>query len=299
MVDSDFHGTTQGRNRRPRSRRFLTLPGLRRALRQTLFVTLCGTLTLLALVTTTRTVHAASPTPVTVFAAASLGGVLDTIARDYTRVSGQPVRFSFGSSATLARQIAAGAPADVFISADSAWMDQLDEQQSIVPASRAVLVGNRLALIAPAARPMRLAIAPGFTLADALTRSGGESAGRLAIADPDSVPAGRYARAALTALGVWDTVSNRLVRGEDVRQALRFVARGEAPLGVVYVTDARAEPAVVLVDVFPAASHPAIVYPMALVARPNANRDGGGAWLRHLQGDAARAALRAAGFTTP
>lgn len=228
---------------------------------------------------------------VTVFAAASLTDVLQPLADAYAQTSGQGVRVAFGSSATLARQIAAGAPADLFISADAAWMDTLEATQAIVPASRRVLAGNRLVLVAPAARPIALTLTPGLPLADAL------DGGRLALADPDSVPAGRYARAALTHLGAWDAVAPHLVRGEDVRHALRYVARGEAPLGIVYLSDARAEPAVVIVAVFPEDSHPPIVYPMAAAAR--AAPAAAEAFMAYLLGDVAQSALRAAGFTAP
>ena len=218
---------------------------------------------------------------VTVFAAASLTDVLQPLADAYAQTSGQGVRVAFGSSATLARQIAAGA----------AWMDTLEATQAIVPASRRVLAGNRLVLVAPAAHPIALTLTPGLPLAEAL------DGGRLALADPDSVPAGRYARAALTHLGAWDAVAPHLVRGEDVRHALRYVARGEAPLGIVYLSDARAEPAVVIVAVFPDDSHPPIVYPMAATAR--AAPAAAEAFMAYLLGDVAQSALRAAGFTAP
>ncbi len=178
-----------------------------------------------------------APRPVTVFAAASLTSALGKLGDDYTKSTGVPVRFSFAASSTLARQIEAGAGADVFFSADQEWMDYLEQRGRIQKSSRHNLLGNRLALIAPADSKIELTIAPGFPLARAL------GDGRLATGDPDSVPVGRYARQALTSLGVWNDVADRLVRAEDVRHALVFVAQGEVPLGIVYETDARAKSA--------------------------------------------------------
>jgi len=168
------------------------------------------------------------------------------------------VKSSFDSSSVLARQIEAGAPADVFFSADTAWMDYLQTRNLIQAASRKNVLGNRLVLIAPADSQIQLKIAPHFPLAAAL----GE--GRLATGDPDSVPAGRYARAALTKLGVWDELAPRLARAENVRVALLYVARAEAPLGIVYASDALADKRVRVVDIFPADTHEPIVYPIAL-----------------------------------
>ncbi|HET7197023.1 MAG TPA: molybdate ABC transporter substrate-binding protein [Burkholderiales bacterium] len=198
-----------------------------------------------------------------VFAAASLKNALDEAAHAYA--AGKVV-VSYGASSTLARQIESGAPADVFISADLDWMDYLGKRGLLLPGTRRDLLGNRLVLIAPATQPVKLAPAPGFALAKAL---GG---GRLALADPASVPAGRYARAALEKLGVWDSVAGRLAAAENVRAALAFVARGEAPLGIVYATDAREEPRVRVAGVFPDDTHPPIIYPAALLrgARPGA-----------------------------
>jgi molybdate transport system substrate-binding protein len=151
------------------------------------------------------------------------------------------------------------------------------------------LLGSRLVLVAPATRPIALKIAPGFALAAALGN------GRLAIAHPDSVPAGRYAKAALTSLGVWNSVSDHLARADNVRSALALVARGEAPLGIVYSTDAQAEPTVRVVDVFPARSHPPIVYPAALVA--GARTPAASSLFRYLASNDARAIWQKHGFT--
>lgn len=224
---------------------------------------------------------------VTVYAAASLTNVLQAVGAEYTRASGVPVKFSFAASSVLARQIEAGAPADVFLSADREWMDYLEQRGAIAAATRANVLGNRLALIAPADSRVELEIGPNFALRRALGR------GRLATGDPDTVPAGRYARAALTALGVWSGVEDRLVRADDVRAALAFVARGEALLGIVYATDARVDRRVRIVALFPEGTHPPIVYPVALTtsARPAA-----AGFVAFLRSPAARAAYERAGF---
>jgi molybdate transport system substrate-binding protein len=193
-----------------------------------------------------------------VFAAASLQTVLDDLIPDIERDQGQRIRTSYAASSILARQIENGAPADVFISADLEWMDYLADRQLVQPRSRVILASNRLVLIAPAGAPVRLRVAPRFPLAAAIGPN------RLAMADPAAVPAGRYARAALTSLGVWSSVADRLARSENVRAALVLVSRGEAPLGIVYRTDALADRGVTIVDTFPAGSHPPIVYPAAL-----------------------------------
>ena len=192
-------------------------------------------------------------------------------------------------SSALARQIEQGAPADLFLSADLDWMDYLDQRGLVVRASRRNLLSNQLVLIAPASSSVRIRILSNMPLARAL---GG---GRLALADPAAVPAGRYARAALTRLQVWDSVAARLAPADNVRSALAFVARGECPLGVVYATDARAEPRVRVAGVFPEASPPPIVYPGAVVA---GGRDpaGGAAVLGALQSPRAALIFRQAGF---
>ncbi len=205
-------------------------------------------------------VRAADRPPLTVFAAASLTDALAEVSRDFTAATAIPVRLSFAASSALARQIESGAPADVFFCADLEWMDHLEAHGLIRAASRRDALGNRLVLVAPADSGIVLRIAPGFALAAALGK------GRLATGDPDAVPVGRYARAALEHLGVWQGVADRLVRADNVRSALAFVDRGEAPLGIVYATDARIDPKVRVVDVFPADSHPPIRYPIALTA---------------------------------
>lgn len=227
--------------------------------------------------------------PPLVLAAASLQESL-TAAADAWAAAGhtRPV-LSFAASSALARQIEAGAPADIFISADEDWMNALERKQLIRPATRAAFLSNRLALIAPAQSPVRLAIRPGFRIAAAL------GDGRLAMADPDVVPAGRYARASLTTLRVWPMVASRITRAENVRAALALVERGEAPLGIVYATDARASRRVRVVGLFPEASHPRITYPVALLATSR-NRDAE-PFRRFLLSRAGKAIFARHGFT--
>lgn len=225
---------------------------------------------------------------VTVFAAASLTDALRQIGNAYKHDTGKSVVFSFAASSALARQIEASSGADIFISADTDWMDYLDSRGLVAHASRVDLLGNRLVLIASADSKIALVVKPHFDLAGAL----GE--GRLALADPVAVPAGRYAKAALTSLGAWDAVANKVVPAENVRLALAYVARGEAPLGIVYRTDARAEPKVRIVAVFPDDAYPRIIYPAALTkeAKPEAR-----AFLGYLSGGHAKAIFKKVGFT--
>jgi molybdate transport system substrate-binding protein len=225
---------------------------------------------------------------VTVFAAASLKEAMDAQATRFEADTGSKVIVSYGSSNALARQIEAGAPADIFISADRDWMNYVEQRHLLRPGTRFDLLRNTLVLIAPADSNATLRIAPDFALAAAL---GPE---KLAMANPDSVPAGRYGRRALEALGVWTSVAPKVVRAENVRAALLLVARGEAPFGIVYSTDAMADRRVKIVDTFPASSHPPIVYPAALVAtnQPAAAK----ALLDDLRSPAARAVWEKYGF---
>jgi molybdate transport system substrate-binding protein len=203
---------------------------------------------------------AAAQEKITVFAAASLRNALDEVDAAFTRATGIAVNASYAASSALARQIEQGAPADVFLSADSDWMDYLQQRQLIAPATHVNLLGNALVLIAPKNSPLaNVDIAPGVDLAKL---AGG---GRIAVADVHAVPAGLYAKAALTKLGAWASVRDKLAQAENVRAALSYVARGEAPLGIVYATDAKAEPGVKIVGTFPADSHPPIVYPAAAI----------------------------------
>lgn len=201
---------------------------------------------------------------VLVFAAASLANVLGELDQAFSARTGIHVTSSLSASSTLAKQIEAGAPADVYFSADLQWMDYLQQRGLLRAGSRRDLVGNSLVLIAPSGTSMRVSIRPGLDLSRLL---GG---GRLAVADPDSVPAGIYAREALQKLGAWSSVAPLLVRAENVRAALEYVARGDAPLGIVYRTDALVEKRVRIVGVFPEDSHPPIVYPIALTLHAGA-----------------------------
>jgi molybdate transport system substrate-binding protein len=198
----------------------------------------------------------------TVFAAASLKNALDDINAAYTRNTGRKVVASYAASSALAKQIEEGAPADVFISADQEWMDYLAQKKLIVPKSRMNLLGNRLVLVAAKdAKLDDVKIGPGFDIA----KLAGD--GRIAVADVRAVPAGKYAKAALEKLGAWKAAETKLAPAENVRAALVMVARGEAPVGIVYETDARIEPGVKVVGKFPDNSHPSIVYPAAMTVK--------------------------------
>ena len=225
--------------------------------------------------------------PILVFDAASLTDVVEDLGRAFTGRSHVLVRSSPAASSALAKQIEAGAAADVFFAADLQWMDYLDQRKLLRPGSRHDVVRNHLVLIAPADSKVDVRIAPGFDLLKAL------GDGKLATGDPDSVPVGQYAHAALEKLGVWNSVAPRIVRAENVRAALAFVARGEAPLGIVYRTDALADRRVRIVDEFPEDSHPPIVYPIALTtqAGPAAQR-----FLDFVTSDAAEPIFRKYGF---
>jgi len=207
-------------------------------------------------------VRAADPDSVTVFAAASLTDAFQALATQYRQQGGADIRFSFAASSTLARQIEAGAPADIFASANPEWMDYLAGKNLIVPGSRVEPLGNALVLIAPADSALQsVEITRGFDIA-ALVGPGN----RLATGDPAHVPAGLYAEQALRSLEVWPAAEPLLARADSVRSALALVERGEAPLGIVYATDAKASPKVKIVGTFPAESHAPVVYPFAIVA---------------------------------
>jgi molybdate transport system substrate-binding protein len=246
---------------------------------------------------------AAAPKAPLVYAAASLTDVLKTLGDAYA-ATGQPKPdFSFASSSDLARQIEQGAQADVFLSADEQWMDYLDAKGLIDKASRVDLLGNRLVLVTP------MPASGQAMLADMSAKDGGVLSalttsiflaqvlgadGKLAMGDPDAVPAGKYGRDALTALNAWSAVEPKLARAANVRDALRLVSSGEAAAGIVYATDAKAEPKVAVSAAFPETSHKPIVYPMALTA----GRAGGKGFLEFLRTAQAKAVFEAAGFTT-
>jgi molybdate transport system substrate-binding protein len=224
-----------------------------------------------------------------VFAAASLKDALDRVNAGFPDRDRRPVTVSYAASSTLMRQIEQGAPAQVFISADTDWMAYAAERKLIDPASRVDLLGNSLVLIAAVNSPLApVTIAPGFDLA----RLAGD--GRIATGDVRSVPAGKYAKAALESLGAWDAVAPKLAMAENVRVALALVARREAVLGVVYATDAAAEPGVKVIGRFPPGSHPPIVYPAAVTAGAG---ESARAYLAFLQGSLAHTGFERSGFT--
>jgi molybdate transport system substrate-binding protein len=196
---------------------------------------------------------------VTVFAAASLTDAMKDISVKWAAAGHQPLSLSFGASSTLARQIEQGAPANVFASADEKWMDYLAQKNLIVAGTRKDLLGNDLVLVVPADKPVHVTIDKNFNLMGLLGANG-----RLATGDPAHVPVGIYAEQALKKLGMWDSVSPRLARTEDVRGALLLVERGEAPAGIVYATDAAVSKAVMIAGTFPADSHDPVSYPFAV-----------------------------------
>ncbi len=241
----------------------------------------------LALIAILLSFAPAGAADITVFAAASLTDVLNEIGNSYEAKTHNRVVFAFGASSTLAKQIESSAGADVFLSADTDWMNYLDSKDLIDRKSRKNLVGNTLVLIAPAGTGTTIEIGDHFPLLQEL------HGGRLSMADPDSVPAGKYGRAALIALGVWPSVKDHIVSSENVRVALAYVARGEAPLGIVYKTDALSEPKVKIVGAFPTGSHQPIVYPAALTKDSKQEAKG---FLLYLSGPEARAVFEKAGF---
>jgi len=224
--------------------------------------------------------------PVRVFAAASLTNVLTDIASQWQDRGHPAPRLAFGGTATMARQLAAGAPADLFVAADGRWMDELEKQGKLVRGSRANLLGNELVLIAPRSRRFDVELRPGFPLSRAFS-------GKLCIGEPGVVPAGTYAKQALESLRWWDSLHGRIVGAEDVRSALTFVERGECAAGIVYATDAAISDEVVVIARFSPQSHAPIVYPIALLmnAPPQAHD-----FLAYCRSKAAEATFRRHGF---
>lgn len=232
---------------------------------------------------------AAQNRDILVFAAASLKNALDEAAAQWQRESGKKVVISYAASNTLIKQIEQGAPADMFISADLDWMDYGQQKGLIKPDTRSNLLGNRLVLIAPKDSNISANIQPGFDLAALL------KGGRLAMGNVDAVPAGKYGKASLEKLGAWDGVKDKIAQAESVRAALLLVARGEAPLGIVYQTDAAADPTVKIVGTFPENTHPPIIYPIALT-KDSTNPDAL-AFLNFTRSPAARPIFERQGFT--
>jgi molybdate transport system substrate-binding protein len=232
----------------------------------------------------------AADTPnITVFAAASTTNAITDIIALFTAENKGRVTASFASSSTLAKQVNQGAPADVYLSANPKWMGFLEKNHVIEPGTRFDLLGNRLVLIAPLDSNMGVTISPGFDLAGLLGQE------KLAMGDPDHVPAGIYGKQALTALGVWEGVASKVARSKDVRAALMLVERGEAPLGIVYATDAAISKKVKVVALFPENTHPAITYPVALVA--GKATPGARAFLEFLKTSASGAVFEKYGFS--
>ena len=232
---------------------------------------------------------AAQETKLTVFAAASLKTALDEVNAAYMAANGgKTVVASYAGSNALAKQIEEGAPADIFISADLAWMDHLEDEKLIRGGTRSSLLGNRIVLIAPKDSPTTVKLEKGVDLATAL------GDGRLAMANTDSVPAGKYGKAALEKLGAWEGLKGKTAQAENVRAALLLVSRAEASLGIVYKTDAASDPSVTIVDTFPTDTHPPIVYPAAIIA--GMKSADAGAYLRFLRTPQAVAAFEKQGF---
>ncbi|HXB77454.1 MAG TPA: molybdate ABC transporter substrate-binding protein [Bradyrhizobium sp.] len=235
-----------------------------------------------------------SPAPakdknITVFAAASMKNALDDVDAAYAAKTGIKVIASYAASSVLAKQIEQGAPADVFISADTDWMDYAIDKKAVNAATRVNLLGNSLVLIAPKDSGInQVTIGPGFDLAKLA------GSGRIATGDVSAVPVGKYARAALEKLGAWQAAESKFAMAESVRAALTLVARGEAALGIVYATDARIEPGVKVIGTFPADSHPPIIYPVAATttAKPEAL-----SYLSFLRSSAAKAIFERFGFS--
>ncbi len=228
--------------------------------------------------------------PVVVFAAASMKNALDEIAAEWTKANKTDVKISYAASSALAKQIENGAPADIFISADLKWMDYVEQKKLVRAGTRHSLLGNTLVLIARKDGKFKdVKIGPNFDLAGLL------GSGRLSVGQVDSVPAGRYAKAALDKLGIYKSVEGKLAQAENVRVALAYVARGEAPLGIVYGTDAASEPQVAVISTFPEGSHPAIIYPVAQLETSKNQK--AAEFLKALSAPSAQAIFRKHGFT--
>jgi molybdate transport system substrate-binding protein len=232
---------------------------------------------------------AAAADKVTVFAAASMKNALDAANAEWQKETGNETTVSYAASSALAKQIEAAAPADLFISADLAWMDYVAERKLIREDTRSNLLGNRIVLIAPKDKAEKVEIKEGFDLAGLI------GDGKLAMGAVDSVPAGKYGKAALEKLGIWSSVEGKVAGAESVRAALALVSRGEAPYGIVYQTDAAADPGVAIVGAFPEDSHPPIIYPVAILA--DSKSPAASAYLDFLKSDKAAPFFTEQGFT--
>ena len=256
--------------------------------RRTLLVASAGVTAALLLAAPSEPIEAQG-SDVLVFAAASLKNALDAVNAQWTKETGKKAVISYASSAALAKQIEQGAPAQMFISADLDWMDYLAAKSLIKPDTRSNLLGNRIVLIAPKDKAQPVEIKPGFDLASVL------GDGRLSMANVDAVPAGKYGKAALEKLGLWAGVSGKIAQAENVRAALLLVSRGEAPAGIVYQTDAAADPNVKIIGTFPEDTHPPIIYPIALTA--SATHPDAAAFLAYIGSEKAKPLFQAQGFT--
>jgi molybdate transport system substrate-binding protein len=232
----------------------------------------------------------AADASITVFAAASMKNALDDANKAFTKATGIKVVASYAATSALVKQIEAGAPADVFVSADLKWMDYVVAHKLVQPETRVNLLGNKLVLIAPKASKLdHVAIAHGFDIA----KLAGD--GRIAVANVTAVPAGRYAKAALQSLGVWAAAARKLAQAQNVRAALAYVARGETAIGIVYATDAKVEPDVKVVGIFPENSHPPITYPVAATAATHNSKVA--RYLRFLRTPTAKSVFESYGFS--
>lgn len=258
--------------------------------RRTVLKRLMGTLAGLSVMVAATTAPLHAEEKVTVFAAASLKNALDAINASWKADADGQATTSYASSSALAKQIEEGAPADVFISADLDWMKYLSDKKLTKADTELKLLGNRIVLVAPADAARDVTIARDFDLAGLV------GDGKLAMGDVKAVPAGKYGKAALETLGVWASVEGKVAQAENVRAALKLVATGEAPYGIVYATDAVAEPGVKVVGIFPEDSHPPIVYPVGILAGTQ-NADAAAAYLKYLQGAKAKALFEQQGFT--
>jgi molybdate transport system substrate-binding protein len=226
---------------------------------------------------------------IVVFAAASLKNALDAVNAAWEKESGKKASISYAASSALAKQMEQGAPAQVFISADLDWMDYVAQKNLIKPETRSNLLGNRIVLIAPKDKAKAIEIKPGFDLAKVL------GDGRLAMANVEAVPAGKYGKAALEKLGVWNSVSGKVAQAENVRAALLLVSRGEAPAGIVYQTDAASDRSVEIIGAFPEDAHPPIIYPIALTS--TATSPDAAAFLAYIKSNKTKPMFEAQGFT--
>jgi molybdate transport system substrate-binding protein len=235
------------------------------------------------------TVSASAADKITVFAASSLKNVLDAVNTSWKAVAGKEATISYAASSALAKQVEGGAPADVFISADLNWMKYLTDKNLVTPGTEVKLLGNEIVLVVPKDSKVETKIEKDFKLADII----GDS--KLAMGNVDSVPAGKYGKAALEWLGVWSSVEDKVAQAENVRAAMKLVSTGEAAAGIVYTTDAHADDTVKVIGAFPEDSHPPIIYPAAIIA--SSKNPDAAEFVKYLQSDKAKVIFEDEGFT--